>query len=488
LPRSDDGSDSSEASRSREAAPGVEQSRRLWHSSGVERALLCADIETSIAHVRTLEQCNVVPREVARQVEEALQQIAAELSNGQPVLSSGDTSISGGVERRVHELAGSNADILMLGRSLEERVATNMRVWLRSACIVVGQRINSLRQVLVKLSERDNEVVMPGYTHMHPSSPMLLADWWLANEVRMRRDFARLIDVFKHIGTLPTGAANQSTESAMMIDRTLTARFLGFEQVAENRLDAVCDRDYVLEFASSASSIGVHISQMASELLLWSTHEHGFVRLPRGFVFRGQTMPMKRNVELLEIMRSRPSAITGRLVEFLSQQKGLPLCFTQDLQESLPGILEIVDNLKFILELSSALLPILRFDTSRLRDLANSDLHNADNAIDFLLERGLPPEKAAQTAQGLLSYCKDRNRQLYDLTLNEWVQFSPAFTEEIFQFIESSPREQSYFAHGAEALRAEQAVEIANNSLNSDMQTVTNLQSKRLNCRELEGV
>jgi argininosuccinate lyase len=376
----------------------------------------------------------------------------------------------------------------MLGRTLEERAATNTRVLLRSACVVICERINKLRQNLITLSERDNEVVMPGYTHMQPASPLLLADWWLANEARLHRDFDRLIDVFKHIGNLPTGAASQSTESAMMIDRTFTARLLGFEQVAENRLDAVCDRDYILEFAACASSIGVHVSQMASDLLLWSTHEYGVVRLPRGFVFRGQALPAKRNVELLEILRSRPSSITGRLIEFLSQQKGLPLCFSQDLQESLPGILDIVDNLKFMLELSSVLLPLLRFDSGRMRDLSNPDLHNAHNAIDFLIERGLPPEKAAQTAEALLSYCKDRSRQLIDLTMNEWAQFSPAFNQEIFQFIEGSPQEQSRFAHGAEALRAANAIENATNSLNSDTQTVTNLQSKRLNCRELEGV
>jgi argininosuccinate lyase len=198
-------------------------------------------------------------------------------------------------------------------------------------------------------------------------------------------------------------------------------------------------------------------------------------------------MPIKRNIEVLEILRARPSMINGRLFEFTDQMKGLPVTFSQDLQESLPGILDIVDNLKFMLELASVLAPALRFDTSRMGELANYDLKNSNNAIDFLIERGLAPEKAAQTVENLLAYCKERSKQLLDMTLNEWVQFSPAFNEEIFQFIENSPHEASYFAHGAEALRARQAMESATNSLDSDIETMTKLEAKRLNCRELEA-
>jgi argininosuccinate lyase len=452
----------------------------------VEKALLGADIESGIAHLRTLSQGNVVPREVALQVEEALQKIAAEPGEIESSLNP-DVGVQAFVERRLREVVGSNADILMLGRTREERTATSNRVWMRWTCIGVAQRINELRQVLVNLAERDNEVVMPGYVNMQPSTPMLLADWWLANEVRLHRDFSRLMDVFKHIGALPAGAAGQSVQSTMMIDRTFTARLLGFEQLAENSLDAVCDRDYVIDFAACAAAIGVHISQMSSDLLLWSTHEYNFAHLPRTVIFRDQPISLRRNVELLEILRSRPSTISGRLFEFLSQQKGLPLCFSRDMQEFLPGIFDITDNLKFILELSATLLPAFRFDTSRMRELAKTDLGNVGAAVDFLIERGIAPEKATQTAESLLLYCKDRNRQLYDLTLNEWTQFSAAFTEEIFQMIESSPSEQGYFAHGAESLRAAQAKETAANSLNSDTHTVSNLQAKRLNCRELEA-
>jgi argininosuccinate lyase len=462
----------------------VDQARRLWQSPQVEQALAAADIECSIAHVKTLGECGVVPREVARQVQTVLEELAGEVCQGKSVIAATDEDMYAGLYRRVFEKAGSNSDILKLGRSDDERTATNIRIWLRSASVDVGQRLVNLRQVLLRLAERDNEVVMPGYSHMQPAGPILLATWWLANEARFRRDFSRFIDVYKRIGMLPLGVS-AAENSGMTIDRTLTARLLGFESLCENIIDAVCDRDYVIEFAAFAASVGVHISQLAADLLLWASHEYGFVRLPRGFVFRDQRMPMRRNVELLEILRARPAALTGRLNEFLMQMKGLPLSYNQDLQESLPGILDVIDNLNFSLELAAELIPALRFDQSRMRELSNADLNNASNAIDFLIDRGLTTDKASNIAEALLIYAKERNKQLYDLTLNEWIQFSPAFNEEIFQFVENSSSEQSYFAHGAESLRATHAAQNANNSLTSDSQTITNLAAKRLNCREL---
>jgi len=461
-----------------------DQARRLWQTPEVELALIAADIECSIAHVRTLGECVVVPREVARQVLGALEQLAAEVCQGKPVIAPSDEDQFSGVHRRLYEVAGSNADILKLGRTDDERMATNIRIWMRSASVDVGQRLVELRRMLLTLAERDNEVIMPGYMHMQPAGPSLLATFWLANETRFRRDFARFIDVYKRIGMLPLGVS-VAENSGMTIDRTLTARLLGFESLSENVLDAICDRDYILEFAAFASSVSVHISQLAAEMLLWSSHEYGFVRLPRGFVFRNQRLPVRRNVELLEILRARPAVVTGLLNQFLNQMKGLPLSYNQDLQECLPGVVELFDNLDFTLELTACLLPVLKFDEGRMRELANADLNNASNAIDFLIDRGLTPEKASNIAEGLLNYAKERNKQLYDLTLNEWIQFSPAFNEEIFQFVENSTKEQSYFAHGAESLRASHAAQSANNSLDSDSQTISNLASKRLNCREL---
>lgn len=464
-----------------------DQARRLWQSAEVEAALVAADIEVSIAHVRALGDGAAVPKEIARQVVAALETIMSQAARGEQILQPGDADFQTGIERRVYEIAGINADVLRLGRTDTERVATAIRVWMSTACAQIAKMMLDLRRTLLTLAERDCEAVMPGYVHMQPGVPVLLADWWMANEARITRDFARLMDALSRICVLPQGASSQTSQSGLQIDRTLVARYLGFCGIVENGIDAVSDRDYIVEFASCAASIGMHISQMSSDLLLWSTHEYGFVRLPRSFVFRTQMMPPRRNVELLEILRSRPSILNGRLIEFLNELKGLSLSFNQDLQEALPGLLDVIDNCKFILELATALLPALRFDMTRMRELANADLSNAGNAVDFLIDRDVVPDKATKIAEALIAYCKERNKQLSDMTLNEWVQFSPAFNEEIFQFLQNSSVEQRYFAHGAESLRASQAVQFALSVLERDTQAMTNLAAKRLNCREQQA-
>jgi argininosuccinate lyase len=319
---------------------------------------------------------------------------------------------------------------------------------------------------------------------MQPAMPILLSHWWLANEVRLRRDFSRLQDMYKRLNSLPLGAC-QLAGTNQPIDRRLVAEYLGFDTVMENSLDAVSDRDYLIEFASAASLIGVHLSQMSSELLLWATQEFGFVRLPRAFVFRSQSMPQKRNPELLEILRSRPSVINGRLAQFLNELKGLSVSYSQDLQECLPGLLDVVENLKFILELSCVLLPAFKFDTNRMKILASSDLTNASHAVDFLAERDIAPDKASKIIDAILAYCRDRSKALPDLTLNEWIQFSPAFNEDIYNYVtveESVDSRTSYGGTGGE--QVEQSVKRAAELVNSDRLFMNGLTAKRLNCQD----
>jgi argininosuccinate lyase len=241
----------------------------------------------------------------------------------------------------------------------------------------------------------------------------------------------------------------------------------------------------LIEFAAAASLIGVHLSQMSSELLLWATQEFAFVRLPRAFVFRSQSMPQKRNPELLEILRSRPSVINGRLSQFLNELKGLSVSYSQDLQECLPGLLDVVENLQFILELIYVLLPAFKFDTIRMQTLASSDLTNAGHAVDFLIERDMAPDKASKVIDAILTYCRERTKSLPDLTLNEWIQFSPAFNEDIYNYVkveESVDSRTSYGGTGGE--QVEQSLKRTVQLHETDRLFMNGIASKRLNCQE----
>ncbi len=463
-----------------------DQVRRFWQSPEVEQALLFADVESNIAHVRMLGETGIVEKQVAQDVIAALEQIRLELDDGAAVLESNDIDIHAAIHRRLHHLVGDLADVVRIAKSHNDQIATDIRLWLRDATIDIFARLRNVRYLLLQLAERDLEAVMPGYTHMQPAMPILLAHWWLANETRLRRDFSRLVDFYKRMNSLPLGAC-QLAGTNQPIDRQMVAEYLGFDSVMENSLDAVSDRDYLIEFASAASLIGVHLSQMSSELLLWSTQEFAFVRLPRAFVFRSQSMPQKRNPELLEILRSRPSVLNGRLTQFLDELKGLSISYCQDLQECLPGLLDVVETVKFILELTEVLLPAFKFDTVRMQKMASADLTNAGHAIDFLVERDMAPDKASHVVEAILDYCRERTKALPDLTLNEWIQFSPAFNEDIYNYVSIAESVDSRTSYGGTGgVQVEQSIKRAFELLEGDHSFMNELASKRLNCQRSE--
>jgi argininosuccinate lyase len=457
-----------------------DQVRRFWQNPSVERALIKYDIASSRAHVRMLGETGIINRNVSQKVIEALAQILKELEDGVEFLSANDSDIHLGLERRLEEVVGDDAKIVKIAKSRNDQIATDIRLWLRDVSLEIYSKILDVRQVLVTLAERDLEVIMPGYTHGQPAMPILLAHWWLANDARFRRDLSRLKDLYVRMNALPLGACAIAGTN-QPIDRSLVASYLAFDDVIENSLDAISDRDYLIEFSSFASIVGTHISQMSAEILLWATQEFGFVRLPRALVFRSQNMPQKRNPELLEILRSRPAILNGRLFEFLTQLKGLSISYSQDLQECLPGLIDVVENLKFILELTKELLPTLKFDLKRMRELANTDLTNAANAVDYLVERDIPLDKAASIVESLVSYCKERNKQLTDLSPNEWEQFSPVFGHEIYDYvaIDESVESRSSFGGTAQA-QVTQALARAKAILDADHDFVRDLTGSKV--------
>ena len=467
--------------------PSFDEVRRFWQTPKVEQALVAADIESSIAHVRMLGETKIVPLELAQEVIAGLEEIRSQCASGNSFLSPSDSDIHSSLHRRLAQLIGGAADVLHVAKSRNDQIATDIRLWLRDSVIDILSKLSDLRLLFLQLAERDLEIMMPGYTHMQPAMPIRLSLWWLANESRFQRDFSRLIDCYKRLNASPLGAG-EIAGTNQPIDRDFTARVLGFDRVIENSLDATSDRDYIVEFASFAALLGTHVSQMSSELLLWSTQEFGFVRLPRAFVFRSQSMPQKRNPELLEILRSRPSMLIGRLTQFLSELKGLCLSYSQDLQESLPGLIESVQDVRFVLDLTLVLLPALRFDEVRMKAMATADLTNASHAMDYLIERGIALDKASKILEACVAYCRERNRQLLDLTLNEWALFSPAIDEHIYEYLNLTESIESRSSSGGSSgEQIEVALSRRKLLLEDERKALSNLAAKRLNCLEFDN-
>jgi argininosuccinate lyase len=448
---------------------------RFWQNPKIEQVLLYHDIQSSKAHIQMLGQTGILSSEETKQLLHGLEKIQDDLAKGKFALNAQDIDIHAGLERALREELGELASSVRIAKSRNDQIATDVRLWLRDAIAEIFSKIGSLRETFISFAERDLETVMPGYTHLQPACPILLSHWWLAHELRFRRDSDRLFDLYKRVNMLPLGAGALGGTN-FPIDRNLVAQLLGFDEVMENSLDAVSDRDYLIEFAAFAALTGQHLSQIAEDLLLWQTQEFGFIKLRKAFSFKSLSMPQKRNPELIEILRARPAALSGRLAEFLIQLKALPMGFSQDLQECLPGLLDIVEKLKFLLELAIQLLPAIEIDATRMRQAASADLTASSLAVDFLVAKGLTQEQAARVVEQLILYCKERNKNLPDLAINEWQYFSPAFDVDIFQHVTVEESVSSRTSYGGTAsMQVSQAIERAKESLDADMIQVSKI-------------
>jgi argininosuccinate lyase len=410
------------------------QFRRIRLDTDIERELFKRALLSSTAHVQMLKKTGIIPNSSAMRILEALDKIKAELQEAKPILSSSDADIYDALDKKLRELVGDEFILSRTAKSHNDQAATDLRMWLRDACIDIAERIMALRQALIQLAERDIETVMPGYTHMQPAEAILLSHWWLANEARFCRDSSRLSDFYKRLNMLPLGA-NVLAGTKEPIDRRMVADLLGFDDLIENSLDAVSDRDFLIEFGAFASIIGLHLSQLGSELLLWATQEFGFIRIPQHLTIRSHAFPLKRNPEILEVLRARPALVFGRLMEFIVQLKAISTGFSQDLQECVLGLADIVDTLNILLDLAAGMLPGIELDRERMREVACADLVNVSNALDYLVARGVAREIANRVVEQLGAYCRARNKYLSDLGLNEWQQFSPAFEEDIYEHV-----------------------------------------------------
>jgi argininosuccinate lyase len=446
--------------------------RRFWHSPEVEETLLSYDLECAKAHVRMLAETNIVDKQSASVVLEALEKMRTGLAEGQSYLSNEDNDIHSGMERHLRTMLGDVGGIVSIAKSRNDQIATVIRMWLRDAVIETFGELAHLRGELIALAERDLEVMMPGYTHMQPAQPMLISHWWLANEARFTRDFDRLLSFYPRLNALPLGAVVISGAKEP-IDRKLVAEYLGFSEIIENSLDAVSDRDFLIEFGSIASLIGLHLSQMSTDLLLWATQEFGFVKLQRRFMFRTARLPFKRNPELLEVLRSRPSVFHGRLMEFIMELKAVPSGFSQDLQECLPGLLDVVDSLRFLLELATEIVRGIDIDSQRMREVACADFPNWTNTIEYLVTRGVEDDRAQKIVENLSHYCKTRKKFLSDLALSEWQQFSPAFEADVYEYVTTEESVGDYCSLGSSSQdQVELALARAKEHLSADEKRV----------------
>jgi argininosuccinate lyase len=413
--------------------PAIE---RFNASIGFDIALLQEDLDGSIAHARMLGRCGVVSPGEADQLIEGLERVRAEAASGSfsPGVETEDIHFA--VERRLIELLGPLGKKLHTGRSRNDQVGTDLRLWLRRRIDAIDAALVRYERALLAQAERHADTLIPGYTHLQRAQPLCLAHHLLAYIAMAERDRERLQDVRRRVNICPLGAAALAG-TPVPIDRRQTAEELGFAAVYDNSLDAVSDRDFTVEFMAAASLVLAHLSRLSEEVILWASEEFGFIGLTDRCATGSSLMPQKKNPDVPELVRGKSGRVFGHLMGLLTMIKGLPLAYNKDFQEDKEALFDGVATVLACLEAMAILFEEgLEFRPQRLESAVTADFSNATDVADYLVARGVPFREAYQLVGGLVKTCLQEGVLLRELPLERWQALHPAFAEDIHAAID----------------------------------------------------
>ena len=403
-------------------------------SISFDRRLALYDIAGSIAHCKMLVKCKIISKSEGDKILKGLREIEDEIAKGKFRFLPQDEDIHMAIERRLIERTGESGGRLHTARSRNDQVSLDMRMYLRDEIKKVSGLIKNLQDSIVKLSEKNMEVIMPGFTHLQHAQPVLFSHHLMAYFSMLKRDRERFADCQNRMNVLPLGAGALAGTS-FSIDREFVARQLGFSSISENSIDTVSDRDFVIEFLSAGAIMMMHLSRLAEELVIWSSPEFSFIEMDEDFCTGSSIMPQKKNPDVAELVRGKTGRIYGNLQSLLTVMKGLPLSYNRDMQEDKERLFDTVDTLKNVLEVLSPLISSLKLNSKRMLSLAKEGYANATDAADYLVRKGVPFRKAHQLIKDIVLYSMGRGKPLEKLSVKELKVFSPLFSEDFFDVI-----------------------------------------------------
>jgi len=402
----------------------------LNNSLPFDQRLAEVDVRGSIAWAKALQRAGVLTPTETDGIVRGLQAIQSEFIKGDFAFQAGDEDIHTAVERRLTELIGPLAGKLHTGRSRNDQVATDFRLWVLTAIKRLDEQIKAFQTTLLNRAEQDFGVILPGYTHFQQAQPILLSHWWLSHFWALQRDRQRLQDLAHETACLPLGSGALAG-TGFPIDRFALANDLGFDHPSPNSIDAVSDRDFAAGFLFCASLLGIHLSRLAEALILYSTSEFGFITLADEFSTGSSLMPQKKNPDPLELTRAKAGILIGRLTGLLSTLKALPSAYDKDLQEDKPPVFDAADTLEILLPVLSGLVASLTVNAARMRAAIDPQVLATDLA-DYLVRKGVPFRQAHHAVGGAVKRALELGVRLPDLPLSEWQTIHPAFGKDLY--------------------------------------------------------
>ncbi|MFA6540512.1 MAG: argininosuccinate lyase [Bacteroidota bacterium] len=415
--------------------PLSEAALRFSSSIDLDKQLYRDDITGSIAHVEMLAACRILTAEEARRIRTGLKSIAKEIDLGKLSLSWEKEDIHMAIEQRLIQKIGPLGGKLHTARSRNDQIALDERLFLRNAVTDIKKLLVHFQRVLLYKSEKYFGVVMPGYTHLQRAQPIYLSHQLLAYISMFERDYERLSDAHKRINRLPLGSAALAGTS-FAIDRAMVARKLKFEGIIENSIDAVSDRDYVIEFTSICSTIMMHLSRMAEELVLWSTSEFAFVRIDDAYTTGSSIMPQKKNPDMAELVRGKTGRVYGDLMNILTTMKALPLAYNRDMQEDKTPLFDAVETTRQSVFIMTHVLIHSIFMKDRFTEELKNDTLTATEIADYLVQKNVPFRDAHEITGKMVRYCADHHKPLVSLTIRELHHFSHKFSEDVLDLLD----------------------------------------------------
>ncbi len=402
---------------------------KLGESVSFDSRLADFDIQGSIAHARMLGAQGIITKTDSRKIISGLKAILKEIDKGTFVWDTALEDVHMNIESALATRIGDAGKRLHTGRSRNDQVATDMRMWTRFQVAHIGDCLRALRKELLEFAEKHIEVILPGCTHLQHAQPVLLAHHMLAYFEMFSRDYERGNELYKRVNILPLGSAALAGTS-YKLDRKMVAKELEFDGISENSMDAVSDRDYLIEFCSHASITMMHLSRLCEELVLWSTPEFGYIEIGDAFTTGSSIMPQKKNPDVAELVRGKTGRVYGDLTALLTVMKGLPMTYNRDLQEDKEPAFDAADTVVLCLRVVARMFPTIEVNAERMLASTRDGFLEATDLADDLTSKGVPFRESHEVVGRLVLHCTKKNLRLCDLSLEELQNFSGKFDED----------------------------------------------------------